>query len=177
MQEEIWKEIVGFENYEVSNFGRIRRKATGKFLTYSVSNWGYCRVNAYNNGVKKHISVHRAVAQAFIPNNDPERIQVNHIDCDKTNNCVTNLEWVTPVENMAHAYANDLVPSANSRAVIATEMDFTVYAQFPSTRAASAALTGTEAHQGTISRSAHSWGKHTALGFRWFFIDDAFPYC
>lgn len=99
--EEIWKDVPGCEGkYFVSNLGRV--KGPKKILKPSISNWGYERLRIRTN-LGKAISprVHRLVAQAFIPN--PEgKPEVNHIDGDKRNNRVSNLEWVTPSENKLH---------------------------------------------------------------------------
>ena len=92
--EEIWKDIQGYEGkYQVSNLGRVKSlnyHRTGKegFIKMYDNNHGYLRVSL--NG--KTFSVHRLVSHAFIdnPNNLP---QVNHIDENKYNNCVSNLEW------------------------------------------------------------------------------------
>lgn len=65
---------------------------------------GYKKVILYKNNKRYHKSIHRLVAIAFIPNKDKERDVVNHIDGVKTNNCVSNLEWVTTSENIKHAY-------------------------------------------------------------------------
>lgn len=106
---EIWKTIKNYENYEISNFGRVRRKfKNGKthYLKSIKTEKGYLVVILYNNEKKqKKLRIHRLVAQAFIPNifNKP---QVNHIDLDKTNNQVQNLEWVTNQENINHYYKN-----------------------------------------------------------------------
>ena len=107
---EIWKEIKGHSNYEVSNLGRVRSK--DKYITTKkgwkffckgriLKPWfaSYLTVQLTNN--ERH-TVHRLVAEAFIPNphNKPE---VNHIDGNKLNNNVDNLEWNTRSENNKHA--------------------------------------------------------------------------
>lgn len=103
---EIWKDIQGYEGlYQVSNLGNIKSFYTGKIL--KGGNYkGYLRLNLYKNGVKSMVSIHRLVAQTFIPNpeNKPE---VNHIDEDTTNNMVSNLEWMTSKENCNHGTRND----------------------------------------------------------------------
>lgn len=80
-----------------------------KPLTYYLNTKGYVHVSLFRCTAKKRINrtIHRIVAETFIPN--PEnKPQVNHIDCDKTNNKKSNLEWNTQVENMSHARENGL---------------------------------------------------------------------
>lgn len=116
---EEWRDVVGYEShYQVSNFGRVKRK---KGLTYykdgrvaqfsetilkpSLNHKGYERVYL-SVGSKKHtINVHRIVAKAFVSNQSGGDI-VNHKDCNKLNNQASNLEWVTNTENIRHAFAN-----------------------------------------------------------------------
>lgn len=108
--EEIWKDIKGYEGYyQVSNLGRVKSNGnrsnhkTEKLLSLNKNSKGYLRVMLYRECKYKSFFVHRLVAEHFIPNplNLP---QVNHLDCDKTNNCVSNLEWCTNRENTIHSY-------------------------------------------------------------------------
>lgn len=101
---EEWRKIKGYELYEVSNFGRVRSNQKTECVILKTSlKRGYCGVTIYNEKGKIQISVHRLVAEAFIPN--PEnKPQVNHKDGNKQNNTVENLEWVTQSENALHAY-------------------------------------------------------------------------
>lgn len=96
-------------DYSVTDTGLVIRTCNNKILKPSISNCGYVRVTLYiknKSGEKKprKLSVHRLVALTFIPNDDIEKIQVNHIDGNKLNNKVSNLEWVTPSENDYKAY-------------------------------------------------------------------------
>lgn len=104
--QETWKPIEGYENYNVSNMGNIKNIITGKILKPGDNGKGYKHVMLYNKEHKgKTIMVHRLVAKAFIPN--PNNLpQVNHIDEDKTNNCVDNLEWITSEDNINHGTHN-----------------------------------------------------------------------
>ena len=99
MKEE-WRDINGYEGYyQVSNLGKIWSKKTNRILSHhSDSNTGYCRLILRRNGKNIGCLVHRLVAEAFIDNpyNKPE---VNHLDEDKTNNNMANLEWCTKLEN------------------------------------------------------------------------------
>lgn len=96
--EEIWKDIKDYEGkYVVSNLGNIKSLKTNKKCYLSKSKC-YKRVLLYKDGKAKGYSVHRLVAQAFIPN--PNNYPcVNHLDCDGSNNNANNLEWITYKEN------------------------------------------------------------------------------
>ena len=98
---EIWKEINGHANYSVSNKGRIRNDKTNKILTLGDNGKGYLYVRLMANGRCHKYYVHRLVAQSFIPNPD-NLSDVNHIDEDKSNNSVENLEWLSHKDNMMH---------------------------------------------------------------------------
>ena len=99
---EVFKPIEGYEDlYEVSNEGRVRNKTTGRILK-PFSAKGYLKVNLCKDGISKFKSIHRLVANAFIPNplNLPE---VNHIDENKLNNNVDNLEWCSRQYNIDYS--------------------------------------------------------------------------
>lgn len=99
---EIWKDVEGYEGlYQVSNFGNLYSSYVKRKLQLSLDKYRYKQVILVKNGVRKRHLLHRMVAQEFIPN--PEnKPQVNHIDENKTNNTVSNLEWVTSKENINH---------------------------------------------------------------------------
>lgn len=108
---EIWKPIKNYENlYEVSNKGRVKSlpKKNNGYKTHILngvhqrrSHTIYLQVPLSKNGVVKRYSIHRLVAEAFIPNplNKP---YVNHIDSNGLNNNMENLEWCTQLENIHH---------------------------------------------------------------------------
>lgn len=99
---EIWKDVEGYEGlYQVSNFGNLYSSYVKRKLQLSLDKYGYKQVILVKNGVRKRHLLHRMVAQEFIPNHE-NKPQVNHIDENKTNNTVSNLEWVTSKENINH---------------------------------------------------------------------------
>jgi hypothetical protein len=107
--EEIWKDVPDYKTLEASNTGRIRYKKNLKLLPVSIEKRrGYPRVTFSIGGNKgKTIKIHRLIAMSFIPNPQNKRT-VNHIDGDKLNNCVSNLEWATDSENISHAFNTGL---------------------------------------------------------------------
>lgn len=111
MKEE-WKDIKGYEGfYQISNLGRVKSlggwcgtvKRKEKIRSTSFTHDGYEKVRLIHQSKDKTMRVHRLVADAFIPNPD-NKDTVNHIDGNKKNNIVSNLEWVDRSEQMTHAY-------------------------------------------------------------------------
>jgi len=96
---EVWTNIINYDNYEVSSFGSVRNKKTGRILK-SANRGGYYIVGLSNKKTKS-FQVHRLVAEAFIENSE-NKAHVNHKDKNGLNNCLTNLEWNTPKENNIH---------------------------------------------------------------------------
>ena len=123
---EVWKDIEGYEGlYQISNLGRVKRVITDRILKGKKHKDGYLLVDLYKNSVGAGKTIHRLVAQAFIPN--PEnKPQVNHTDEDKTNNMVSNLEWMTAKENNNHGTRNERAGKAISKSqsipIIATNL-------------------------------------------------------
>lgn len=112
--QEIWKDIKGFEGlYQVSNMGKVktfnwRNCHKIRFLnTFDTD--GYLRVCLTKDKKQHKVLLHRLIAEAFIPNPDNKEY-INHIDGNKRNNSVSNLEWVTPKENVNHAIKYGLRP-------------------------------------------------------------------
>ena len=111
---EIWKDIKGYEGlYQVSNLGNVRSlmfvngttfKPRIRLLKQQIRN-NYYIINLCKNGKRKQHSVHRLVAQEFLENKQNKEV-VNHLDFNKLNNKVENLEWCTQKENVSHSLCN-----------------------------------------------------------------------
>jgi len=114
---ETWKDIEGYEGlYQISDIGNVKTlkriivheprnyTAKEKILKPSIQN-GYYTVGLHKNKHVKYFRVHRLIAIAFIPNVEHKEC-VNHMDCNRLNNSICNLEWVTKGENNQHAWDN-----------------------------------------------------------------------
>lgn len=166
---EEWRAVVGYEGlYEVSSFGRVRNKNTLKVLSQSKSRQGYYRVSLWKINKSIKYSAHRLVALAFIENPD-DKPQVNHIDENKTNNCVENLEWCTQIENHNHGTINERISKAltnnpkKSKPVGAFDDSMNLIFTFPSVYEASR-VTGINVscirdslHKRTIRAGGYIW--------------------
>lgn len=138
---ENWKAIAGYESrYEVSTGGKVRClnfNHTGKprILKLRKRRDGYLLVDLCKDGNRKSTYVHRLVAEAFIPN--PQNLDtVNHRDEDKTNNNVSNLEWMTLLDNNRYGTHDKRVAEARSKQVKQLDKRGNLLATYPSMREA-----------------------------------------
>ena len=164
---EIWKDIEGYENlYQVSNLGRVKSlnyNHTGKEkIMKAKKDKGYLRVQLYKDGKPKFYSVHRLVATSFLPN--PNNLsQVNHIDEDKSNNIVDNLEWCSAKYNSNYGTRIQRIVEKNNKQVLCVETGVV----YPSTMQVEREIGFLQCN---ISKAC--CGKYkTAYGFHWRYID------
>jgi hypothetical protein len=166
---EEWREIPMFDGrYEVSSTGKVYSHITKRLKKTPVGKRGYPVVSLSDENGKLHVkTVHRLVAQAFIPNpeNKPE---VNHIDGCKTNCMVDNLEWATRRENDHHARVTGLHKSDGDKSVI-QKRDGKIIAVFKSVSEASRKTGISRSCIGNVCRGYVWNGRHsrTAGGFSW----------
>ena len=110
MTTETFKQVPHYPNYEVSTQGRIRNHKRGNLMKGSDNGKGYRFVKMTNSrGRQKHCLIHRVVLSTFLPKEG--NFDVNHIDGNKYNNTLGNLEWVTKSENTRHAHSTGLFSS------------------------------------------------------------------
>ena len=185
MNEEIWKDIEGYEGrYQVSNFGRVRsldqqltytsrwgtiayRPTKGKVLTARKIHGGYLGVLFKVQGKTEMKLVHRLVANAFVPN--PQNLEtVNHIDEDKTNNRADNLEWMSRADNVRYGTGSQRKRTP-MRKVEQLTTDGQHVAYFDSIKEASEATGVQTRHIGGCCRN--EYGAKTAGGYRWKYIE------
>lgn len=116
---ETWKPIPSFPRYEVSNLGRVRSVRFKTLTKLIKQNGGYLRFKATittdTKQYKKHFSVHRCVAEAFLGPPPSPKHQVNHINKIRTDNRLENLEWVTQSQNELHKHRFHLYKNYGKR--------------------------------------------------------------
>lgn len=169
--DEIWRSI-DFLNgkYEVSNLGRIRHSKTKRVRKLSKSKRGYLVFSCYPNGTagkQKLVNVHRCVALVFLPN--PMGLpQVNHIDGNKLNPNVENLEWVSQRDNAIHARRTGLHKSDGDRPVVQIEAG-KVIAEYKSASEASRATGISRSGICQVCNHFVYKGRHrlSAGGYKW----------
>ncbi len=107
---ETWKDIKDYEDlYQISNFGRIKSfiKYNGtkcRILKQNKYGRGYFFIILYKNKKRKYKLIHRLILESFKPIENSDNFECNHVDGNKENNFVENLEWCTPSENIKHAF-------------------------------------------------------------------------
>ena len=100
---EIWKDIENYEgHYQVSNLGRVRNKSKRIMKSYQI-NSGYLCLKLHKSSERSSVLIHRLVLLTFKPIEHPQDYEVNHLDEDKTNNALSNLEWCSSSENKQHS--------------------------------------------------------------------------
>lgn len=167
---EIWIDCYGYEGkYQVSNMGRLWNVQTQRIFSGSVGQDGYVKTTLTAiNGKKKTEKVHRLVALSFLGlPEDKNKTQVNHKDENKTNNCLDNLEWMTPLENCNYGTRNQRAGEKHRRMVSQFSMSGEWIATYNSLKDA-AAQTGVS--YSNIS-SVASGRRNMAAGYVWRYGD------
>lgn len=164
----MWKKIIldnQITDYSVSTEGEVRKDSTNYILSQSVQE-DYKFVSLFINGKQKRMRVHRLVAMAFLenPENKP---YVNHINGNRGDNNIENLEWVTPSENTIHAVKTGLM-TGNKKAVIQYNLDGERMATFES---ATEAARQTGCSQSKITMCCKRQ-RETTNDYQWRYYND-----
>ena len=186
MEEEIWKDIKGYEGlYQVSNLGRVKsldkyvncknnhkRLIPGKILApevggknYKIEGYGYYHVMLYKERKGSSKNIHRLVAETFVINPDPENFkEINHIDENKLNNRADNLEWCNRKINNHYSKVTERLNESKKKAVDQYDMDWNFIQTISGVREA-ARIVGAKCHD-NISRCCNGEQKY-CKGFKW----------
>lgn len=165
-EKEIFREIDGFPDYEVSNLGRVCsfKGKYPKILKPGKNRYGYLYVILYNGGKMIGKTIHRLVAEAFVPNTE-NKPQVNHIDENKGNNVAENLEWVTPMENSNHGTRNKRMAETKGKAVVQYTTNGVFMAEYLSIAEAGRVTGINQSHISEVCQGK----RKTAGGYIWLY--------
>lgn len=180
MKNEEWRDVVGYEGlYQVSSMGRVKslerklphwcggeRTVKERFLKPGAAREGYLIVCLSDGGKRKMFFVHRLVCQAF-HDNPENKLDVNHINENKTDNRACNLEWCTRKENCNHGTRNERMAKTKSKPVGQYTLDGELVKIWPSTMEVQRQ---TGFGQGNISYAANGKYKQ-AYGFVWKYVE------
>ena len=163
-----WVKIDGFPTYSISENGNVRNDKTGRMLKIHTGSHKYYMVNLWKNNKGHWKTIHRLLALHFIPNPENKRC-VNHVDGNRQNNSIENLEWCTYSENQLHrsrVLHKTRMPieaiNANKRAIQCVETGV-IY------ESVSEAARQTRLYQANISKVLNG-EIHTTGGFHWRFM-------
>lgn len=165
---EIYKDIQGYEGkYQISNLGNVYSLITNKILKPGLTLDGYYQVNLYKNGVKKHLYIHRLVAQSFLdnPNNYPI---INHKDENPMNNIYSNLEWCDKKYNNNYGKCKDKHAKTVSKPINQYDLQDNFIKQWNSMKEASETL---KLSRGNICLCCQGIRNKTG-GYRWRYLDE-----
>ena len=126
-----WRQIKDFPNYSISDEGQIRNDRTGTIRVLTYTEDGYAHVTIVKDGKTYSPSIHRLVLQTFCPVDNPN-LQVNHINKNRADNRLSNLEWVTKQENLSQRNLSNL-KSLSARSII-VEYTNGIIKEYPSVR-------------------------------------------
>ena len=132
MENEIWKDVIGYEGlYQVSNLGNVKRVGSFRGVNKKYLNnynlipmdngKGYLRIKLTKNNKSKRVMLHRIIAEAFVPNKLNKPV-VNHINGNKKDNSLINLEWCTQSENCLHAVKIGIWGASNKKKIKEIEL-------------------------------------------------------
>lgn len=150
--------------YLITTKGKLYNSKTKKWLKGQISKNGYLTYNISLNNEKKRLFAHRMVMMTYCPKEGQENLEVNHKDCNKLNNNLNNLEWVTSKQNKQHAIENDLFYGLKK--VYCFNENKELVSEFKSINEASR-LTGFSAS--TLSQACKLINKILACGYYWSF--------
>ena len=120
------RDIKGYEGlYAVTSCGKVWSYRRQRFLKPNIAGNNYLYVTLCKNGEHKHCRIHRLVLETYNPVEGMENLQVNHLDENKNNNCINNLEWLTPKENINYGTGIERRKKTQSKPIYCVELDKT----------------------------------------------------
>ena len=163
VENEIWRNISGCQDYQVSNMGRVKslKFAKERILKPIKNRNGYLQVVLYKGKKIKTMYIHRLVCSAFVQNDSLFNTEINHIDENKENNCASNLEWCEHIHNINFGTRNERAGKSKSKPVICIETGKI----YPSTREIQRQLGFSQGH--ICDCCNKKYGRKTVCGYHW----------